>query len=111
MPTGYGDVPASNGGRGSRHNRLPEGDLFPDFQPARTRQSFSLCSNSRMTDRPASLLMPTAKQMEKLAAEAARSPPLPAAAPHAPPPAASSQSLPPSPPHDPPPPPPPPRAS
>src|ERR1700737_3265682 len=37
-----------------------------------------------MTDRPASWRMPTPKQMEKLAAEAARRPAVPAAAPHAP---------------------------
>jgi hypothetical protein len=37
-----------------------------------------------MTDRPASWRMPTPKQMEKLAAEAARRPSLPAAAPDAP---------------------------
>jgi hypothetical protein len=32
-----------------------------------TRHMFSICSNSRMTDRPASWRMPTPKQMEKLA--------------------------------------------
>src|SRR5258708_28103755 len=40
---------------------------------------FLLCSNLRMTDRPASWRMPTPKQMEKLAAEATpggRRPPL-----------------------------------
>jgi hypothetical protein len=37
-----------------------------------------------MTDRPASWRMPTPKQMEKLAAEAARRPEAPAAAPDAP---------------------------
>jgi hypothetical protein len=37
-----------------------------------------------MTDRPASWRMPTPKQMEKLASEAARRPALPAAAPDAP---------------------------
>jgi hypothetical protein len=37
-----------------------------------------------MTDRPASWRMPTPKQMEKLAAEAARRPAKPAAAPEAP---------------------------
>jgi hypothetical protein len=37
-----------------------------------------------MTDRPASWRMPTPKQMEKLAAEAVRESPLPAAAPDAP---------------------------
>jgi hypothetical protein len=36
---------------------------------------FSLCSNSGMTDRPASWRMPTPRQMEKLAAEAAESRP------------------------------------
>jgi hypothetical protein len=40
----------------------------------RARHLFSLCSNSRMTDRPASWRMPTPKQMEKVAAEAARRP-------------------------------------
>src|SRR6478736_1627403 len=37
-----------------------------------------------MTDRPASWRMPTTKQMEKLAAQAARRPPVPDAAPSAP---------------------------
>jgi hypothetical protein len=41
---------------------------------------FLLCSNSKMTDRPASWRMPTPKQMEKLAAEATRWPEATAAA-------------------------------
>ena len=45
---------------------------------------FLLCSNFRMTDRPASWRVPTPKQMEKLAAEAIRGPEAPAEAPDAP---------------------------
>jgi hypothetical protein len=47
------------------------------FHPAieirllRTRLLFLLCSNPKMTNRPASWRMPTPKQMEKLASEAA----------------------------------------
>jgi hypothetical protein len=44
---------------------------------------FLICSNSLMTDRPASWRMPTPKQMEKLAAEAARRPVVAATAPQA----------------------------
>jgi hypothetical protein len=46
-----------------------------------------------MTDRPASWRMPTPKQMEKLAAEAARRPASPAAAPDAPLPAEYWESV------------------
>jgi hypothetical protein len=46
---------------------------------------FLLCSNYRVTNRPASWRMPTPKQMEKLAAEASRGPEASAAAPDAPP--------------------------
>src|ERR1700682_5570961 len=46
-----------------------------------------------MTDRPASWRMPTPKQMEKLAAEAARRPDLAAAAPDSPPPAEYWESV------------------
>ncbi|MCC8947273.1 hypothetical protein H8A97_19670 [Bradyrhizobium sp. Arg62] len=46
-----------------------------------------------MTDRPASWRMPTPKQMEKLAAEAARRPILPASAPDAPLPAEYWESV------------------
>jgi hypothetical protein len=46
-----------------------------------------------MTDRPASWRMPTPKQMEKLAAEAARRPDLPSAAPDAPLPAEYWESV------------------
>jgi hypothetical protein len=46
-----------------------------------------------MTDRPASWRMPTSKQLEKLAGEAARRPALPAAAPDAPLPAEYWDSL------------------
>jgi hypothetical protein len=45
---------------------------------------FSLCSNSGMTDRPASWRMPTPKQMEKLAAEATHQAANSVAAPDAP---------------------------
>ena len=45
---------------------------------------FLLCSSEGMTDRPASWRMPTPKQMEKLAAEAARRPANAAAALEAP---------------------------
>jgi hypothetical protein len=45
---------------------------------------FLICSNRPMADRPASWRMPTPKQMEKLAAEAARKPANAAVAPEAP---------------------------
>src|SRR4029077_10849699 len=69
------------------------GRLFsaPGFK--RTRHLFLLCSNSQMSDRPASWRMPTPKQMEKLAAEAARRPGPSAAAPYAPLPAEYWESV------------------
>jgi hypothetical protein len=68
-------------GAGSDTIGFPTPSFFLDFQPDRTRQLFSLCSNSAKTDRPASWRMPTPKQMEKLAAEGARRPTPPAGAP------------------------------
>src|SRR4051812_30542653 len=55
-----------------RHRGYPNRTIFSQRPLGRTRLLFSLCSNSGMTDRPASWRMPTPKQMEKLAAEAAR---------------------------------------
>src|SRR5204863_4621754 len=59
----------------------------------RTRLSFPLCSTFGMADRPASWRMPTPKQMEKLAAEAALRPVPSAAAPDAPLPAEYWESV------------------
>jgi len=58
--------------------------IFLGARLERTRLLFSLCSSLKMTDRPASWRMPSSKQMEKLAAEAAHRPAPPAAAPDAP---------------------------
>lgn len=54
--------------------------VFTSFPP----KSNSICSNSRMTDRPASWRMPTPKQMEKLANSPLRTPRIDAPPPDAP---------------------------
>jgi hypothetical protein len=67
--------------------------IFLGARLERTRLLFSLCSSLKMTDRPASWRMPSSKQMEKLAAEAAHRPAPPAAAPDAPLPAEYWESV------------------
>jgi hypothetical protein len=65
-----------------RRHQLPLIQNFSNFRPsADLTLPFMLCSNSRMTDRPASWRTPALKQIEKLAVEASRKPALPAEAP------------------------------
>jgi hypothetical protein len=83
----------TNGGAWFRQGRPPEGMFFSQTEPDRTRSFVLGMFWSGMTDRLANWRMPSPKQMEKLAVQAARGPAPSAAAPDAPLPAEYWESV------------------